>query len=78
MDEKLNFHGIKFIKKIIVAKEGTFVGVMAFNNEPFASLAKLNIIHEFSIKSHNRTSSIHPWKIHKWYFVDIQPWNLDI
>jgi hypothetical protein len=41
-------------------------------------LAKLNIIHEFSIKSHNRTSSIHPWKIHKWYFVDIQPWNLDI
>ncbi len=40
MDEKLDFHVKEFIKKIIVAREGTFVGFMAFNNEPFASMEK--------------------------------------
>lgn len=65
MNEKLNFHGLKFYKIIIVAREGTFVGVMAFNNEPFCIIGKITdqlVMHEFSIKSHNRTSSIHPWK----------------
>jgi len=55
----------KVYKIIIVAREGTFVGVMAFNNEPFCIIGKIKdqlVIHEFSIKSHNRTSSIHPWK----------------
>lgn len=31
MDEKLDFHGIKFIQKIMVVRREKSMGVMAFN-----------------------------------------------
>jgi hypothetical protein len=34
MDEKLDFHGLKFIQKFMVVRRGKSMGVMAFNIEP--------------------------------------------
>ncbi len=34
IDEKLDFHGLKFIQKIMVVRRGKSMGVMAINIEP--------------------------------------------